>query len=267
MTDPASPLNLSASTERAFRSWWIITLAMIAGGLAGWLLNGFTPPVYEATAQFSIGIDFVRTGPITQYDEDVAVNRAGNLFFTREVLEQVVQQASAEGIETNLVDLYKQISIERRFSLWYLRVRDADPAVAERLAAIWLQTGEALLRDSYQHAVQAYLIERYLQAQEACISHAGSGDAALGPCGSAGTLQVQQNLQDALAALVTEKEASRGLFSALTIGPFDLPSVSDYPLRTGRAGAILVGCLLGLAVGAAYLETRSAQPHRKAGEQ
>lgn len=257
MNETASTTNASASLDRGLQTWWIITLAVIAGGLAGWLVNALQPPIYEASAQFAVGIDFVSAGPLTQYDEDVAVNRAGNLFFTREVLEEVVRQANAEGIATNLDDLQKQISIERRFDLWYLRARDSDPAAAVRLAAIWLQTGEALLQESYRHAVQASLIERYIQGQETCIMLAGSGELAAGPCGAAGLEQVQRNLEAALDALVAEKEASRGLYSGLTLGPFSLPAAPAQPLRQRRAGAVLAGSLVGLAAGAAYLEWNS----------
>jgi hypothetical protein len=249
--DPFIPLVV---LENAIRYWWFVALLIVVGGLGGWFVYSFTPPLYEATAQFSIAIDFVSTGPLTQYEEDLAINTAGNIFISTEVLQRVVEQAGKESMQINLPDLKKQIFIERKFSVWNLRVRDPDPKNAERLALIWMNQGESILRQSYQHAIEAYRLERYLQSQESCIEKFAANGPSYVPCDSAHFADIQKNIHEASVALFTERQAGRGLFAGLTLGPFNPPEVSQKPLSTGLNQYVFLGGLLGLLVSISFIE-------------
>jgi hypothetical protein len=230
-----------AALENAFRFWWIIALFIVIGGLGGLVVHSMNPPVYEARAQFSIAIDFVSTGPLTQYEEDLAINTAGHIFDSTEVLQRVVDQAEVEGIAINLEDLRSQTTLERKFSVWSLRVRDADVKVAERLAAIWLNQGEAILLQGYHHAIQAYTIERYIQSQEDCLANIGVSEPSFGICNKLHFTDIQKNLRDAGRALFEERQASRGIFTGLTLGPFNLLGASSEPVTAGRNQYVFLG--------------------------
>ena len=249
--EPFIPL---ATLVYAFRYWWIAAALMVLGGLVGLMAHSIKPTLYESTAQFSIAVDFVSTGPMTQYDEDLAINTAGNIFISTEVLQIVTNQAGSEGINKSLEDLRAQISIERKFSLWTLRVRDEDPQVAFRLAQIWMEQGQALLLESYQHAVQADMLDRYIQSQTYCFERLGANQPIDGPCNSANFTTIQANLRDAGAALYQERTASRGLFAGLTLGPFNPPEAAAQPVTFGRSQFVFLGGMLGLIIGILVIE-------------
>lgn len=248
-----------AVLENALRNWWIIAVLMIAGGLGGLLLSVFRPAVYEATADFSVAIDYASTGPLTQYDEDLAINTAGNLFLSGEVLERVIQQANDEGLPLQRSDLGEKFFLERRFSVWTVRTRDAQPQAALRLAEIWMATGEMVLRDGYQHALQAAALEGYLRGQENCLEKLGAGAPQPEPCNSTTFAQVQQNLSAAGAALYQERQASRGLFSGLLLGQFNAPEVASEPVAAGRGQFVFLGALIGLLTGIVLMEPGGAK--------
>jgi hypothetical protein len=231
-----------------------VAFLIVVGGLGGLFVHSFKPALYEATAQFSIGIDYASTGPLSQYDQDLAINAAGHLFGSDQLLLQIVDQAGKEGLKTTLNDLKNQIALDRQFSSWNIRVRDPDPDVARRIATIWIVQGEALLQQSYQSAVQAYRLERYIQSQENCLEKYGASEPSDQLCGGAYFTDVQANLRDAGIALHKEKAASLGLFAGLTFGPFNPPEVSPQPVTLGRSQYVLLGGLLGLLLGIGLIE-------------
>jgi hypothetical protein len=261
--EKSKPFVPLAVLENALLYWWVIAVVVVAGGLTGLLFNALRPAVYEATAQFSIAIDYVSTGPLTQYSEDLAINTAGNLFRSTEVLERVVSAAASEGVERSLGDFKAQTALERKFSVWTMRVRDQDPKTAELLARLWLQEGEAALQQSYQHALQAYVLERYIQSQEICLAKVGSGEPLQESCTTARFVEIQENIRDAGLMLFKERQASRGLFAGLTLGPFNPPVLPERPVLYGRNQSVLVGAMLGLLLGIALVETGAVRIFRK----
>lgn len=253
--EPFVPL---ASLHNALRYWWIIVLLIVAGGLFGWLAFRANPPLYEASAQFSVGIDFIRTGPLTQYEEDVAINTVGEILTSRkkegDVLPQVVEKAGAENIHTSVIELLKNSTVERKLNVWDLRVRNVDAKTAERIATIWMEQGQSVIQESYQHALQASALERYTQSLESCLAKVAASEPAYGLCDRAHFAEIQKDLQAAGASLYEEKLASRGLFDGLTLGPVDPPVLSQRPVTYGRNQYILFGGLLGMLAGIAVIE-------------
>ncbi len=251
-----------AVLENAFRYWWVVALLIVVGGLGGLLVHSFHPPLYEARAQFSVAIDYVSTGSLTQYEEDLAINSAGHIFNSTAVLQNVVNQANKEGIPISLEELAKQISLERQFSTWNLRVRNPDTEMAKRIATIWIDQGQNTLLQSYQHAVQAHQLELYIQSQESCLEKAGASEPSYALCSGANFTDIQNNLLAAGAALYAEKQASWGLFYGLTLGPFNPPEVSARPVTSDRNQYVFLGSLLGLLLAIAFLEL-SPYPYRR----
>jgi hypothetical protein len=241
--------------ENAFRYWWLVALFIFAGGLGGLLVNTLNAPLYEATAQFSVAIDFVSTGPLSQYEEDLAINAAGNIFVSTEVLQRVVDQAVNEGINTSLADLHDQIFIERNFSVWNIRVRDRNPETAEKLTAIWMNQGETILLQSYQHAIKADQLERYILSQEFCLKKLVASEPPSDLCNSTQFTEIQKNLLDAGAAIYQERQASRGIFAGLTPGPFNAPVLSPEPVSVARNQSVFLGSLLGLIISIVFIES------------
>ncbi len=243
-----------AALRTAFRFWWFIFLLAAVGGFAGWLAHRAQPPVYEAVGHFSTTIDYVATGPMTQFEEDTAINVVGDVINSVNVVQAVVDQAAAEGIQTSVVDLKKAAVLERRVNVWDLRVRNADPRVAERLANLWVEQGQKVLLEAYQHALQADRWDRYLQSLENCLAKAASSEPGSGQCSKGRFAEIQGDLQSAGSQYAQERIASLGLFSGLVIGPVDRALATPGPVIFQRSQMVLAGCFIGLLLGIGLLQ-------------
>lgn len=241
--------------QTALRFWWLLALLAALGGLAGWLFAQTRPPLYEAVTNFSVGIDFVQTGNMTQFEEDVAINKIGDLLNSNLVVDQVVAQARAEGLVVDYQAIRRMTVAERKMNVLNLRVQSSDVALAERVAQVWVKVGWQVLRESYQHAVKAELLDRYLRGMETCLENAAAVEPAQPVCGNMNFAEVQKNLIDAGHTLNAERAASYGLFAGLRLGEEEAPVVSTSPVRYGQGETVLAGSLLGLLLGVITLQS------------
>lgn len=234
---------------RAMRFWWLIAALAVAGGLAGWLLHLTRPPVYEAAAQFSASIDYVNTGPLTQFEEDTALNAIGDLLTQAATVQAVAQKAQAEGIAIQPGALASSLTFERRVNVWLVRVRATNPHTADRLAAIYAGEGRALLLQSYQHSLAADRLDRYMRALEDCLSQSAASETANVACSRPHFADIQADLQKAGAAYDQERLAGGDLSSGLLIGPSGVAYPAGKPVLFTLNQMVLAGGLIGLLVG------------------
>jgi hypothetical protein len=217
----------------------------------GWAIHQLRPPVYEAVGQFSASIDFVGTGPLTQYEEDVALNAIGSLIGSRLVVDRVVEQAKNMGIKTDATELVRMAAVERKFTTWELRIRSTDPQRTAQIANLWVEQAQALLLESYQHALLAEQISRYSNSLESCLEQSAVSEPSSALCSRSRFVEIQFDLQQAGEALYRERTASRGLFAGLTIGPANPAVIPEKPVIFGRNQLVLAGSMIGLLGGIA----------------
>lgn len=239
----------------AFRFWWVIAVFTLAGGIIGMTFSRLHPPVYEAVGRFSAGIDYVLTGPLTQFEEDTALNKIGDLIWSRPVLDAVVEQARAEGFSLTRTDLRRMATVERRNNNWDLRIRHTDPQTAERIANIWVEQGQEALLESYRHALQAESLNRYIQTLESCLAAAAASEPAHAVCSRYRFAEIQANLAEAGQAFYQERVASRGLFAGLVIGPPAEAVVSEKPVLYRQGQLVLAGGMLGMLLAAGLVQS------------
>jgi uncharacterized protein involved in exopolysaccharide biosynthesis len=242
-----------AALQTALRFWWFLFLLMTAGGLLGWLFHRANPPVYEAVGSFSASIDFVRTGPLTENEEDLALNTIGSVINSATVLRRVVEQADAEGIETNIIALRQNVVVERRVTTWTIRLRGSDPRRVERLVNIWVDQAQIVLEDSYRSALKAGQLLRVMRSLESCLEQTSAVESRSGVCSARRLTEIQADLSAAGEEYAAAQKASRGLFPGLVPGPVEHAVLSPGPVARGRAQLVLAGCLLGLLVGVLLL--------------
>lgn len=236
--------------------WWLLFLFIVAGGLVGWFVHQARPPVYEAVGQFSASIDFVRTGPLTQLEEDVALNAVGNIVSSGTVIKTVVEQAHKEGIDITAQSLRKNSVIERRLDTWQIRVRNHDPQIAERLVNIWVEQGQAALLKSYESALKAGEYQRLLESLESCLERSVDIEPSGGQCSTDDAAKIQADMAAAGEVYAKARLGSLGLFEGLILGPVEKAIVSGQPVILARNQVVLAGCLLGLLVGTLMIQLR-----------
>ena len=265
---PADEINATESVNEAaggpspwlalqtsLRFWWLLVLLITLGGVGGWLFFLSHPPLYEAVTNFSVGIDFVQTGNMSQFEEDVAINTLGDLLLSNSVVDQVVAQARAEGLMVDYQTIRRMTLAERKLNVLNLRVQSTDIALAEHVAQVWVKVGWQTLREAYVHAVQAERLDRYISGLETCLEKAVVIEPAQTLCGDMRFEEVQNSLREAGVVLAAERVASHGLFAGLRLGEEEAPVVSPRPVRYGQGQSVLAGSLLGLLLGGVVLQS------------
>jgi hypothetical protein len=136
---------------RSIKLWWVLVLCAVLGGLTGYVVNRFKVPLYEAQAVFMASIDFNKVDfmhppaptpvpyKLTQYDEDISLVIVEASLI--EVEPQVVAFAQKNGFPIDGANLIAHSNIERHHGYWYLRLRDVNPVLAQKVVNFWAQAG------------------------------------------------------------------------------------------------------------------------------
>jgi len=127
------------SFRRLFTHWWFVLGMTFLGGLIGWSVHFFQPPVYEAHAEIIITLNNNASPLLSQYDEDLAINTAGGLIPSNTVIEGVIGKARLQGINLDVSKVQQSFIAEREDSSWILRVRNSNPETAAILANLWAE--------------------------------------------------------------------------------------------------------------------------------
>ncbi len=150
-----------------FNLWWVVFVAALLGGVLGYIFYQLHPPVYEATATYSVTIDLNRfplqttQEDLLQYNEDLAVNTTEGALLSPAVVTELLNQLQSKGMSLNIVDLDKNYTIERKHDIWELRYRNPVPQDAQTIVNTWAQIGyQAMLSWQASGEAPSYIIFR-----------------------------------------------------------------------------------------------------------
>lgn len=87
--------------------WWVIVILAVAGGVFGYEVSTVRTPVYESKGVITVGIDFVKSGQLTDVEEDQALNNATDIAGSSTVMKLVVEATQGKGIDLTLDELAK----------------------------------------------------------------------------------------------------------------------------------------------------------------
>ena len=243
-------VSLEFAFEHLIRDWWMLALAAMVGAGIGWLLFQNRTPYYQAEGLISIGIDYTRTGQLTDIEEDQMIGITGDVLNSPGVISAIVERARQEQIKIDESSFKKFTKAERRQNQWVLIVRNENPSTAEAIARIWTEEGYQALIDAMVHADRAGHLQRYLDSLESCLQRTSISGPSSGVCTVKNIRDLQKDLDETGKWMAEEKTAAMGLLPGTTITLAGLPILPEKPIEFGQGQLVLAGCLAGMVIGA-----------------
>jgi len=255
--------------------WWILAVLTILGGVLGWIISLFQPPIYEAAAIFEVSLDqqqLVRDGlvtidqlPMGVAAQDVFFTPAADIFFAPDIKARFIQDAISRGITLDKNDFPSNIfHLDRQILRWFVTVRSHDPVVAANLANLWVADVYPALLEVRAHTAEAVSLELQRNSIQGCFSEMDFASA--NHCAGttfAGAADLDEYLKTLEQKAAAERQAGRGVDPALgfVVGNPAEPPAS--PILYSGAGIIFAGSIFGLLVGSLVLKLLPGPVQRK----
>lgn len=245
MNKTFKPLDLLLSiTER----WWLTVFCMVAGGFFALLLTRFIPPVYEASASFSVTIDYTRTGALSDIQEDQAMRGIGRVITSNEVVESVIDEVNLQLSEYSRIQFEKDSTLDREEFQWTLRYRSSDPALADKVARIWADTSNSIIQDGLIHAQVVDSETEVLWGLEDCLKRSTGQFGTADLCGFDSSQDLVNEITQFSQLIHEGKTQTRGLFSHLAVQMVQQPQYPDSPVRHQKNLLTAIGAMAGLVL-------------------
>ena len=232
--------------SRAVRYWWLVTILIITGGIAGWLVSLLQKPLYESTSQITTVIDYAYAGRLTDYEEDHLLSAIGDIITSDGVLNNTAAAAEKDGLVAARDKALAGLTASRQGYRWELNSRFNDPQTAQRLNQIWLAASAEALEQFRQDSITALMQFKAQAEVEACFQQAVH----LEPVSPYCTIEEMRRL---LAEVEGSAEVSDGnqmlsrlLASRISYQVTREASLPTHPVHYGVNTAVLAGALIGL---------------------
>lgn len=242
--------------DRLFRRWPLIALAVLLGGVSGWLASYTLAPVYEAHAEIYIDLDSGlwaqenHIGNPVEYAVANSMRPITALFYSDETIRDLVAAAREENIPLDEGMVLNMFTIQRINMNWLMNVRSRNPQYAARLADLWVQVALPIHQRAHGHAVSAYALTVQRDALFACFEGATlrAGNACAGTS-FASLADLEPAISKLDAQIAAERESSLGLDPALNVLSGPPAAVPTEPVRDRRSWLALSGAMIGLTLG------------------
>lgn len=234
--------------DLALRLWWFVVAVMLLGAAAGWFFHQLRPALYEGRASLATGIDYARTGPLNDLEEDQAMELVGDVIKSDSTKAKAVDLAALQGINVSGSIFTESSYLERQNFTWVLRVRYADPDTAALLTNAWVDAAFAELEEAYGHALLAEGLLQYSQSLTTCLEDSVSSEPVQALCAANNLADIQEELLALNDAKTQELLASRGLFPAMAFTVIERASTPVAAVQYKRNTLVFSGSVLGFVL-------------------
>ena len=267
MADTGPQLIVKANWNRQISNrypWITIFLIAVLGGLSGYLIGFFLPPVYEAKAVLTTNIDLKENRPvITEIMVDSQLNYVGELMFNSKIIDPLLLQEANSGNALTIEDLKSMATVERQLMSTIIKVRGNDPVIAARIASNWTSIAFETLLEAKSHVLaideakqqQAFLENCFPSSQvDANPDPTFVADEAF--CKGITFDSAETKLKELTRVLAAEEPKTLGLTSYININQYIPASVPTVPISTNQGILALSGMAIGMVVGIICFDLR-----------
>lgn len=246
--------------EGVLNRLWLVMAATFVGGLLGLTYQWLQPPLYESYAIIELNIDltmpnFSQRNPLDEREQDLAIGAAQALITSSTVFQDINAEITAYGLpaDTEAFLLGERLFLERQQSLQILRVRDADPETAAKIANIWAEKAYSALAEAHSHALQARSLHEFREVLHQCVLQKQEEDPPPAKlCADISLEDIEQKLRDTNEEVEVEIAASKGIIPALRYDLSREAVVPNRPVAYNRIFLMLSGALIGFIGSATF---------------
>lgn len=236
------------------RFWWVIVLLGIAGGVFGYEINQTRTPVYESKAVFTVSLDFVQTGLLTDVEEDQAINAVTDAIGSTNVMQMVVDSLKTKNLDISLDELQGIATVDRQGFQIAIHANLADAQKAKDIADTWATIANTTVQNAIKQASSVDALERQLNDIETCLQQATATEPAFPPCQILDQASLLTSLDQAETSLADAKAQSLGIISAISVELSQKPQLPTIPRIYNRNVMVMGGALLGILAGIILVE-------------
>ena len=240
--------------ESFIKNWPRAVFFMLAGALAGLAAWMFLPQEYTAIAGLSIGIDYNRTGKLTDLEQDQMFGITEDIMHS-DTLMRTVFEASSEQDYRNFYDRTRTTHTNRN---WNLVINGKDPEELGKLALLWRDNAYDMLSSSLDHAIRADALQNELESMTRCIQDSAGIFTAGCP---ADPTEITAAIDTLSAQIREEKEAAKGISSAIIPGTKDPYPLEIRSASRSAAADTFLGAVCGLAAAFALVWFPGSRKH------
>ncbi len=240
-------LNLSDASQRLMRSWPLVLIAGLLGGLLGLASGYVVAPRYLATASLGIGADPNLAEPLNGNVQVEANLRIQDLLLSDATLEAARGQLSPELAGNSLEAFRAVLRLEKYDSRWDLEATADSPRSAADRANAWAKAAESEFQAASAHALKAGQFQALLfsvACQPEVLIEGNSGN--LWACDE---MDLGLDPDQVGADLLEEARLGQGILPALSLTELKSASPPDKPVREAVPILALAGTLVGLSLG------------------
>jgi predicted regulator of amino acid metabolism with ACT domain len=235
--------------KNLMKFWWVVVALMILGGGVGLFITRLQPPIYESSATISTALDYAFLSRLDDWEEDQIFQSVGDIIVSTSVLDKVIETATADGTPLTQAEIAANFSADRQDTRWVIRVRNANPQLAQKWAQLWSQEAISALSNLHKNTVVSVTVQSSLNSLVNCLQDKVVADASSALCPN----EDSSTVTDQIATLANDPEL-KPIWNSLALShtSFELTNDANLPsapVLFGRNICVLTGALIGLLLG------------------
>jgi hypothetical protein len=245
----ASPEIAGWRPDRLIRLWYWVAIAGFAGALLALALSTTRAPIYEASAEMAVGVDYPRTAPLDLLAENRVLDRVAALVTSDATLALVADRLKSlhgpQAAWSSPPELRPHTRLDRKASAWNFVGIAESPEDSARIANAWMDVTRAELDEAMGHAWQSLQLQSSVIVLACSEISEGASSDFFWECLASGPVLDNSKVE----RLRREIELSRGVLPIVSYEPTRRAVPDPSPILWDRPPLIVGGALAGMIVG------------------